>query len=50
MGLLIGAGIVGIDGVSRPMFERSGWPLFWINTGYAVVGYGLAGLVYGLVA
>ena len=50
VGVLIGAGVVCVEGVNRPLFEGSSWALFWINTGAAVLGFGLAGLVYGLVA
>lgn len=50
VGLLIGAGVVCVEGLNRPLFESSSWSLFWINTGAAVVGFGLAGLVYGMIA
>ncbi len=48
--LLIGVGVVCVEGLNRPLFEGSSWALFSINTGSTALGFGLAGLVYGLVA
>ena len=50
VGLLIGVGVVCVEGLNRPLFEGSSWALFSINTGSTAVGFGLAGLVYGMVA
>jgi hypothetical protein len=49
-GLIVGAGVVAIEELNRPTYEGTPWSLYLINSGYAVIGYGLAGLVYGLVA
>jgi len=49
-GLLIGAGIVAMENLNRPMYERSPWVIYWINSGFAVSGFALSGLVYALIA
>ena len=49
-GLIVGAGVVAIEGLNRPTYEGSPWSLYLINAGYAVIGFGLAGLVYGFIA
>lgn len=49
-GLIIGAGIVAMENLNRPMYERAPWVLYAINSGYAVAGFALAGLGYALLA
>ena len=49
-GLLIGAGIVAMENLNRPLYERAPWILYAINSGYAVAGFALAGLGYALLA
>ena len=49
-GLIVGAAVVAVEELNRPTYEGSPWSLYLINSGYAVVGYGLAGLVYSLIA
>lgn len=49
-GLLIGAGIVAVENLNRVMYERAPWVLYGINSGFAVIGFALAGLGYALLA
>lgn len=50
VGLLIGAGVVAVENLNRPMYERAPWVLYLINSGFAVLGFALAGLGYALFA
>ncbi|TAK80805.1 MAG: DUF1761 domain-containing protein [Dehalococcoidia bacterium] len=50
VGLLVGTGIVAVENLNRPMYERAPWVLYFINSGFAVVGFALAGLGYALFA
>ncbi|MBM4410354.1 MAG: DUF1761 domain-containing protein [Chloroflexi bacterium] len=49
-GLLVGAGVVAMENLNRPMYERAPWVLYLINSGFAIVGFALAGIGYALVA
>lgn len=50
VGLLIGAGVVAVENLNRPMYERAPWVLYFINSGFAIVGFALAGMGYALFA
>lgn len=49
-GLLVGACIIAVENLNRPMYERAPWALYWINSGYSIVAFALVGLVYSLIA
>lgn len=49
-GLLVGACIIAVENLNRPMYERAPWALYWINSGYSIAAFALVGLVYSLIA
>ncbi len=53
-GLVVGIGVVAMEGLKNVVYnvdERAHvWPLYAINTAYAIAGLALAGLVYSLLA
>lgn len=54
VGAIIGAGVVAMEGLKNVIYnfdDRSHpWRLYGINTAYAVLGFVIAGAVYGAVA
>lgn len=50
VGLIVGVGVVAAEALKSVVYEQHSWALYAVNNGYAVLGVGLAGAVYSLLA
>ncbi len=48
--LVVSVGVVAMESVKGVAYYNNSWTLYLINTGYAVVGLGAAGALYGALA